>query len=362
MHTAQNLVYSSRCGRSVRTVTLRGALRSLLGVRIDWEDVIVSFIRSFALALAIGASAGAIGHAQEHYPSRVITIVVPITPGTAMDIQARLFAQGLSERYGYQVIVENRPGAGTLIGAETVAKASADGYTILFTNSAHAILGTMNKNLPFDPIADFAGICLTGQTPAVVTVARSLGVHNLREFVALAKAKPGTINYGSAGIGTATHLAGAYFAYKTGTQLVHVPYTVTQNIITDLLAGNIQATFAPEAFTLPMLEDGRLLGLAVAADSPLSEPVQIPTAASQGVDYDYSTWYGFLAPAKTPRPVLQSLHDAVAAVAGDPAIAAKIRVQGISPASVGLRDFDAYIRNDMARLSPLLATIARANR
>jgi tripartite-type tricarboxylate transporter receptor subunit TctC len=308
-----------------------------------------------ANATACGAARG-----EELFPSRVITIVVPITPGTAMDIQARLFAQGLSQRYGYQVIVENKPGAGTLIGAETVMKAAPNGYTILFTNSAHTILGTMNKSLPFDPVADFSGICLTGQTPAVVTVAPSLGVHGLREFVQLAKEKPGTINYGSAGIGTATHLAGAYFAYKTGTTMVHVPYTVTQNIITDLLAGNIQATFSPAAFTLPMLQNGRLLGLAVGADTPLLDPIEIPTAVSQGIDYMFSTWYGFLAPAKTPRPVLQKLHDAIVEVAEDPAIASKIRVQGIMPAKIGLRDFDAYIRKDMARLSPLLATIAQA--
>lgn len=317
-------------------------------------------IRSCTLALALIAMACGLAYGEDHFPSRVITIVVPITPGTAMDIQARLFAQGLSQRYGYQVIVENKPGAGTLIGAETVAKAAPDGYTILFTNSAHAILGTMNKNLPFDPVADFSGICLTGQTPAVVTVASSLGVHTLREFVQLAKAKPGTINYGSAGIGTATHLAGAYFAYKTGTSMVHVPYTVTQNIITDLLAGNIQVTFSPAAFTQSMLQNGRLIGLAVGADTPLHDPVQIPTAVSQGVDYVFSTWYGFLAPAKTPRSVLQTLHNSIVEVAKEPAIASKIRVQGITPADIGLGDFDAYIRNDMARLSPLLATIAQA--
>ena len=234
----------------------------------------IALSRLCALALAIVASGCGFAHADEHYPSRLITIVVPLTPGTAMDIQARLFADGLSKRFGYQTIVVNRPGAGTLIGAETVANASPDGYTILLTNSAHAILGAMNKNLPFDPIADFAGICMVGLAPTVVTVAPSLGVHNLQEFVALAKAKPGTINYGSAGIGTATHIAGAYFAYKTGTELVHVPYTVSQTILTDMLSGNIQATFAPEAFTLPMLQDGRLLGLAVADDEPVREPIQ----------------------------------------------------------------------------------------
>ncbi len=323
----------------------------------------MAFMRLCALALAfVGVLCGH-ARAQPHYPSRLVTIVVPLTPGTAKDIQARLFADALSKRFGYQVIVANRPGAGTLIGAETVANAAPDGYTILLTNSAHAILGTLNKNLPFDPIADFAGICLVGQAPTVVTVAPSLGVHNLREFIDLAKAKPGTINYGSAGIGTATHLAGAYFAYKTGTELVHVPYTVSQTIITDLLAGNIQATFAPEAFTLPLLQDGRLLGLAVADAAPIREPIEVPTALSSGVDYVNATWYGFLAPAKTPRAVLQTLHDDIVEVGKDPEIQVKIRLQGISPTTrIGLQDFDAYIRKDMARLAPLLATIGQSSR
>jgi tripartite-type tricarboxylate transporter receptor subunit TctC len=325
------------------------------------EATIVTFIRLCVLALAIVSSACGLARAQEHYPSRLITIVVPLTPGTTMDIQARLFADGLSRRFGYQVIVSNRPGAGTLIGAETVANATPDGYTILLTNSAHAILGTMNKNLPFDPVADFSGISLIGQAPTVVTVAPSLGVHTLREFIDLAKAKPGTINYGSAGIGTATHLAGAYFALKTGTDLVHIPYTVSQTIITDLLAGHIQATFSPEAFTLPLLLDGRLLGLAVADEAPIRDPIQVPTALSAGVEYVNATWYGFLAPAKTPRAVLQTLHDAIVEVGKDSDLQAKIRLQGITPTNIGLGDFDSYIRKDMERLAPLLATIGKSN-
>ena len=311
----------------------------------------------FGAALLMLACWSLPARAEDQFPSRLITLVVPLTPGTAIDIQARIYADALGKRFGYQIVVANRPGAGTLIGAETVANATPDGYTILLTNSAHAILGAMNRNLPFDPIGDFAGIRMVGLAPTVVTVAPSLGVHSLGEFIALAKAKPGTLNYGSAGIGTATHIAGAYFAYKTGTELVHVPYTVSQTILTDLLSGNIQATFAPEAFTLPMLQDGRLLGLAVADDEPVREPIQIPTARSAGVDYINATWYGFLAPARTPRDVLQVLHDAIADVGNDPDIQAKIRVQGITPASIGLRDFDAHIRGDMARLEPLLAKL-----
>jgi tripartite-type tricarboxylate transporter receptor subunit TctC len=321
----------------------------------------VKIIGRCALALAIVASACGLVHAEENYPSRLITIVVPLTPGTTMDIQARLFADGLSRRFGYQIVVSNRPGAGTLIGAEAVANASPDGYTILLTNSAHAILGTMNKNLPFDPIADFAGICLIGQAPTVVAVAPSLGVQTLQAFIELAKAKPGAINYGSAGIGTATHLAGAYFGLLTGTQLVNVPYTVSQTIITDLLAGHIQATFAPEAFTLPLLQDKRLLALAVADKEPIHDSIDVPTALSQGVDYVNASWYGFLAPAKTPQAILKTLHDAIVEVGKDPELQAKIRLQGIKPTSIGLGDFDLYIRNEMKRLAPLLERIGSPN-
>ena len=310
-----------------------------------------------AAAMAVGTGAAA----QEHYPSRLITVVVPLTAGTTIDILARLFAESLSKRFGQQVIVANRPGAGGLIAAQAVATAPADGYTVLLANSGHAILGTLNKNLPFDPIGDFAAVSLIGEAPTLVTVAPSLGVRTLTEFVELAKAKPGAINYGSAGVGTATHLAGMYFAAQTGTDLVHVPYTVSSTIIADLLGGRIHVTFAPAAFTLPLLQDGRLLALAVAANEPIREPIAVPTALAAHIDYQNATWYGFLAPAKTPAPVLQTLHDAIVAVVAEPELKEKIRAQGITPRSIGLRDFDAHIRKDMDRLEPLLRTIARSN-
>src|SRR5712691_7895040 len=317
------------------------------------------FIAPCAVALALAVAASALARSQEHYPSRLITVIVPLTPGTVIDILARLYAESLAQRLGQQVIVANRPGAGGLIGAQALASAPADGYTVLLANSGHAILGTLNKNLPFDPVGDFAGVALIGEAPTLVNVAPSLGVRSLREFVDLAKAKPGTINYGAAG--TATHLAGAYFGLQTGTQLVHVPYTVSSTIIADLLGGRIHATFAPAAFTLPLLQDGRLLALAVADDEPIREPVAVPTAVSAGVDYRNATWYGFLAPAKTPPAVLRALHDAIAEAGKDPELQAKIRVQGITPRNIGLGDFDLHIRKDMARLAPLLATIARSN-
>jgi tripartite-type tricarboxylate transporter receptor subunit TctC len=320
----------------------------------------VKRIGPIALALSLSiASASAL--AQDPFPSRLITVVVPLTAGTTADILARLFAEGLSKRFDQRVVVSNRPGAGGLIGAQAVGMGPANGYTILLANSAHTILGALNKNLPFDPIDGFAGIYLIGEAPAVVNVAPSLGVRTLVELIALAKARPGAINYGSAGIGTATHIAGAYFALQTGTQLVHVPYTVSSTIIADMLGGRIHATFAPEAFTLPLLQDSRLLGLAVADEEPIREPIAIPTALSAHVDYRIATWYGFLAPAKTPATVLAVLHDAFVDLGKDPELLATMHVHGVKPLGIGLGDFDLYIRKDVERLAPLLATIARSN-
>ena len=297
-------------------------------------------------------------HAQDSYPSKLITIVAPITAGTTIDILARLYADKLSKRFGQQVVVLNRPGAGGLIAAQAVASSPPDGYTLILVNSWHAILGTLNKNLPFDPVRDFAGVSLVGEAPTIVTVPPTLEVSNLKQFVERAKAKPGTINYGSAGIGTATHLAGAYFALKTGTDLVHIPYTVSATIIADMLGGRIQASFVPAAFVLPLLQDGRLRALAVSAKEPVTDPIKIPTALSQGIDYQNATWYGILAPAKTPKAILQTLSQAISEVGKDLELQAKIRAQGIDPRDIELERFDAHIQADMARLDPLLKAIA----
>jgi tripartite-type tricarboxylate transporter receptor subunit TctC len=296
--------------------------------------------------------------AQDHYPSRLITVIAPITAGTTIDILARLYADRLSKRFGQQVVVVNRPGAGGLIAAQAVASSPPDGYTLIFVNSGHTILGALNKNLPFDPVRDFAGVSLVGEAPTIVTVPPALDVSNLKEFVARAKARPGTINYGSAGIGTATHLAGAYFALKTDTDLVHIPYTVSATIIADMLGGRIQASFVPAAFVLPLLQDGRLRALAVSAREPVTDPIRIPTALSQGIDYQNATWYGILAPAKTPKAILQSLSQAISEVGKDPELQAKIRAQGIDPRDIELEKFDLHIQADVARLDPLLKAIA----
>ena len=199
---------------------------------------------------------------------------------------------------------------------------------------------------------------MIGAAPAIVVVPSALGLSDLKSFIALAKAKPGQLNYSSAGVGTATHLAGAYFAAQTDINIVHVPYTVSSNIISDMLSGAIQASFDPLAFVLSFLQNGSLRALAVGADEPVTEPVKIATAISQGVDYHFATWYGILAPVKTQKPVLRTLADAIAAASRDGELQQKIKAQGIRPDVVALGAFDSYIDGDLARLAPLVKGIA----
>ncbi len=298
--------------------------------------------------------------AQDKYPSRLITIVAPISPGTAIDIMARLYAEKLSSKFGWRVVVEDRPGAAGAVGGEYVSRAPADGYTLICANSGLTFLKYTNKSLKFDPLTSFSGVAIVGQAPAVVTVSPQLGVKDLRAFIALAKAKPGTLNYGSAGVGSATHLAGAYFAEQTGTDLVHVPYTDSTAILSDLLGGRIQASFVPAAFVAPLLKEGKLSALAVAADEPLTEPITIPTAVSQGVNYRFATWYGLLAPAHTPKAILDTLHEAISSVSKDPELIAKITGLGLISQDQGPDAFEATIHKQIVDLTPVLNGIVKA--
>jgi tripartite-type tricarboxylate transporter receptor subunit TctC len=318
----------------------------------------INVIAAAALLLALPALAPP-SRAEDQFPVRPITLVVPLTPGTTIDILARLYADRLTNILGQQVVVLNKPGAGGIVGAELVASATPDGYTLLFANSGHSILSLLNKSLPFDPIKGFAGLAMVGAAPAIAVVPASLGVADLQDFIALAKARPGQLNYGSAGVGTSTHLAGAYFAAQTGIDIVHIPYTVSSNIISDMLSGHIQASFDPLAFVLAFLQNGSLRALCVGADAPIAAPIRIATAISQGVDYRYTTWYGIIAPAKTPAAVRRRLADAIAKAGEDAGLRQKVEQQGIVPQTKLLDAFDAYVDEDIRRLAPLTVGLAK---
>jgi len=301
--------------------------------------------------------------AQTDYPNRPIQMIVPLSTGTTVDILARMYADKLTQRLAQSVLVQNRPGAGGTIAAQSVAKAAPDGYTLLMVNTQHSINPALYASLPYDTLRDFSGVALVAESPALVYVNPQLGVRTLAEFIALAKREPGKINYGSAGVGTATHLGGAYFAGRAGVDLVHVPYKITSDLVADILTGRIQATFSPIAFLLPQVREGRLLALAVTSRERVAVLPAVPTVSESGIPgYESSTWYGFLAPARTPRSILDQLARALRQVSEEKETRDKFSAQGIVPREVALEAFDAYIRADVEKLAPLIKSIgASAN-
>ncbi len=330
-----------------------------------WQSRVLA--RHYQLTARLAAAAGVIGtgllasitvQAADAYPIKPVSVVVPISTGATVDIVARLFSDRLSQRLGQTFVVQNRPGAGGTIAAQTVAKAPADGYTIMLVNSQHAINPSLYTRLPYDTVHDFAAIMLVAQSPALVVVNPVLGVHTLREFIDLARARPGYINYGSAGIGTATHLAGALFANRAGVELVHVPYKAMSDLTTDVVTGRTQVTFVPTAFLLPHIREGRLLALAVSSAQPLHSPIDVPSAAAAGLPgYDFATWYGFIANAQTPRAILVRLAMEIRHVSALADVRTALAAQGLESRDTELAEFDALIRADLEKIAPLMKSI-----
>src|SRR3954470_956810 len=282
------------------------------------------------------------------YPSRPVTIIVPLTAGTTVDVVARIYGEAIGKQLGQPVVILNKPGAGGMIAAQSTATATPDGYTIQMANSGHVIAGQLSKNLSFDAVGDFAGIAMVGEAPAVVAASPKLNAKNLQDFVAMAKAKPGAMNYGSGGVGSATHLAGALFLARAAIDMVHVAYKAATDLLSDLVTGRVEVTFSPTAFVGTLVRDGKLQALAVGAEEPQTDPFPAPTAQSAGVDYLYSTWYGFLAPANTPQDILDRLGGAVPAGAAEPDVQAKVRTSKVKTRAA----FDAHIREDVKTLAP----------
>lgn len=312
------------------------------------------------LLLAVNAG---LARAQESYPSRPVQMIVTFPSGMTTDIIARIFAEKMSQRLGQPVVVQNRPGAAGTIATQSVAVAAADGYTLLMAGSAHAVNPFLHDNLPYDSLRDFAGIALVGESPLVVLAHPSLGVRSVKELIALAKQKPGTINYPSGGIGSATHLAGALFASLAGIQLVHVPYKSMSNIAADLLDGRVQAAFFPVSAMLPQIQEGKLVALAVSSAGPMREPLALASVReAAGIDYVFSNWNGLLAPARTPLPILERLSRTVQQVAEDADVRDRFKALGVASRILAMRDFDVFIKADMDRLGPVVrASGTRAN-
>ena len=265
---------------------------------------------SIALASAMVAVSAIAQTGDEGWPERPIRLVVPFPAGSSTDMIARIVAQKLSHRLGQQIVIENRAGASGNIGADAVAKAAPDGYTIgIATASTHAVAASLSTNLPYDPIKDFAPVAMIGSQPYVLVLQPALPARNLAEFIALAKAKPGTLNYGSAGVASLAHLATALFASMAGVNIVHVPYKSSSQSMTDMITGRLDMQFATIAPSLPNIRAGQLRALATSGKTRVAALPELPTVAEAGLaGYEAALWVSLVMPSATPPTMIARLN------------------------------------------------------
>ena len=284
------------------------------------------------------------------FPSRPIKVIVPLAAGGTGDTLGRLIAEGLAATLKATTVVENRPGSGGVIGTEAVAKSTPDGYTLLVTSPSHVLNAALRTKLPYDPIRDFAPIAQIADTHQVLLAHPSLGVSTIKELIALAKAKPNAITYGSAGNGSATHLNAELFRSLAGITLVHVPYKGSTQARTDLLSGQVQLAVDGVLPTLGHVRAGKLKALALTNSRRTPAAPEIPTMAEAGVPgYRSDTWYALLAPAGTPDAVLARLHAAVVAAIATPAVKEKFAQQGAEPMATSSRELADLLRDELVR-------------
>src|SRR5256712_9461509 len=283
------------------------------------------------------------------WPSKPLRLVLPFPPGGGTDILGRLIGERLASSLGQPVIVENRGGAGGNVGAEAAAKSAPDGYTLVLAAPSLAISPSLYSKLNYDPLRDFAPVSLVATVPNVI-VTQSALAPTLQEFIALAKAKPGGMNFGSGGSGTSNHLAGELFNLVTGTKLVHVPYKGVNLAMNDVLAGAIHLVVIGLPAAAPHIKSGRLRALAVIAPQRLPALPEVPTVAEAGLpDFEVTTWYGVLAPAGTPRPIVPRLHGELVKILYSPDMKDKLSAIGTDPVTSTPEEFAAYLRQETAK-------------
>lgn len=301
------------------------------------------------------AATAATPGALENYPVRPVRLIVPQSPGGGSDLYARMVAQPLAERIGQPVVIDNRAGAGSLIGTELVAKAIPDGYTLLGISSSFTILPGIYKQIPFDPVKDFAGVALTSSYPHVVVVHPSVAANSIKELIALAKAKPGALNYGSAGVGTPTQLSPELFKYMAGVNMLHVPYSGGGPALNALVGGQVQVYFGPIATVLPQVKGGKLRALAVTSARRSTILPELPTVAEAGVaGFEQDAWNGLLAPARTPTAVLRKLNSEVNAVLKTSAIRERYAVEGVEARTMSPDELDAMLRKEISKWAQVI--------
>ncbi len=311
--------------------------------------------RALGCALIAAAIAAAGGASAQKYPEKTVRIVTPFGPGGGTDIFARIIAQRLTETLGQQVFVENRPGAGSTLGTEYVAKAPADGYTLLMTSASFAFSPGLYPKLRYDPVKDFAPISMVVSVPHVIVVLPSLPAKNLQDLVRLARARPGEVLYASSGAGSAMHLAGALFATVTHTQLTHVPYKGGAATATAVLGGEATTAFNTIETVLPLIRAKRLRALAVSTRERTPALPDVPTAMEAGVkNYEAIGWFGMMAPAATPPAIVAQLSGEVAKAMASPAIRDRALNEGATPVGNTSLQFERFVRTEIAKWTRII--------
>ena len=296
-------------------------------------------------------------HAQ-NYPVRPVRMIVPFSPGGATDVPARILAQRLSEAFGHQIVIDNRPGAGGVLGADAVAKAPPDGYTLLLTATTHVISASLYKKLPYDAIRDFAPVMLIGSGPNVLTVHPSLPAKNVRELIALAKARPGKIDYASSGNGSSQHLFGALFMSLADIRMMHIPYKGSAPATTDLIAGQVSVGFPGIALVLPHTKAGRLRALAVTSAERSKAMPDVPSIAEAGVPgYAATLWLGLLAPKGTPPQIVQKLFDEIAKLLRQPEVESAYLATGTDVTISNPEQFGLFVKAEYDKWAKVIKAV-----
>jgi len=304
-------------------------------------------LRGLAAALAMTALAPA---AALDYPARPIRIVVPVAAGGGNDIAARLIAQKLTAAWGEQVVVDNRPGAATAIGSEIVAHASPDGYTIMLVSVSFAVNAALGRKLPYDSLKDFAPVTQVARVPLILLVHPSLPVKSVAELIALAKTKPGQLNYASAGNASSTHLPMELLMSLAYVSFNHVPYKGTAPGLNDLLAGQVQLMFDAIPPALPHMQTGRVRALAITSAQRSAALPDMPTIAEAGVPgYAYDSWFAIFAPARTPAAIIDKLNREIVRIVHEPDIRDRFVQMGVDPLGTTSAQLGAHVRSEIAR-------------
>lgn len=295
------------------------------------------------------------------YPNKTLRVVVPFTPGSATDAVARLVTERLGAQWGQTIVVENRPGAGGTIGMGVAAKANPDGYTLLVHSSSYTVTPTTYPNTPYDTLRDFSGITPLANLPNVLVIAPSKNIRSVKELIAMAKAKPGTLTYASAGAGSATQLNAERFRMGAGLEGVHVPFKGTPEALTEIITGRVDIYFCPVISVLQFIKDGRLLGLAMGSTKRSSALPDLQTTLEAGVpNSDYNFWVGMVVPAKTPAGVITKLHQSTVKTLQTPDTTERMARLGAEQMVMTPREFDAHIKTEIG-INAKLVKAAKIN-